>query len=950
MASGFKYSTYLRKQLLLLLAVFACFNIAVAQNAIVTENALPGNPASEWDITGAGDLSIQGFATDISVNKGQTIHFKIKTDATAYTIDIYRLGYYNNNGARKTGTATVTAVLPQVQPDPLTDGVTGLVDCGNWSESANWAVPANAVSGIYIARLKRSDNNGASHIAFIVRDDTSASDLFFQASDATWQAYNAYGGNSLYIGTTGLPAGHASKVSYNRPFVTRDGSGGGGPYQDWLFNAEYPMIRFLEKNGYDVSYTTNTDAARFGSLILNHKVFLSVGHDEYWSAEQRTNVEAARNAGVHLAFFSGNEIYWKTRWENSTDASNTPYRTLVCYKEGTLGESVCQEKCDPTATWTGLWRDGAGYDGGRPENALSGQISWQNGTSGIQVPSDYKAFRFWRNTSIASLTNGNSASLPNGTLGFEWNWEQYAGSNPPSRITLSSTTVGDKTHKLSLYRHTTGALVFGAGTVQWAWGLDDHHDNSTQPASQDMQQATVNLLADMGVQPATLQSGLIAATQSTDTQAPTAIITSPVHNASIAINTPVTITGTAVDAGGGTLAGVEVSIDGGPWQLANGTTNWSFAWTPIDAGLFTIKARGFDDSGNSGLTGADGSSNNITISVISALENRYTLFQPSDVPVNLTANDGPAIETGTKFSTTQNGNITGFRYYKGEGTTGTRTGHLWTATGIQLAEAVFTNETASGWQEVLLTTPVAVAINTTYVVSYHSTSGAYVITNPYFTEAKINGPLRGLASGEDGPNGVYVYSTIPAYPVNNFQTSNYWADVIFEPATGPDVTPPAIVSVSPANASTNISTSASLSVVFNEDIDVNTVNSTSFQLKNAANVLIPSIVSYNASTKTATLTPASTLLSSSTFTATIKSGAAGVKDFSGNPVASDYVWSFTTLSSPAIAPTEGGGGPILVISSTTNPFSRYPVEILKAEGLNSFAAADIFCCYRRRTE
>ena len=128
---------------------------------------------------------------------------------------------------------------------------------------------------------------------------------FFQAPDATWQAYNVYGGNSLYVGATSFPNGHAAKVSYNRPFITRAGGGGGGVAQDWVFNALYPMIRFMERNGYDLSYTTNTDAARYGSLILNHKVFLSVGHDEYWSAQQRTNVEAARNAGVHLAFFSG---------------------------------------------------------------------------------------------------------------------------------------------------------------------------------------------------------------------------------------------------------------------------------------------------------------------------------------------------------------------------------------------------------------------------------------------------------------------------------------------------------------------------------------------------------------------------------------------------------------------------------------------------------------------
>ncbi|HET7601786.1 MAG TPA: N,N-dimethylformamidase beta subunit family domain-containing protein, partial [Gemmatimonadales bacterium] len=250
-------------------------------NEIVCENSKQGSPSSEWEVNGAGDASIQGFATDISVDQGQTIGFKIDTTAADYRIDIYRLGYYAGDGARLITTIGTAATTETNQPDcQLIDGTTddNLVDCGNWSLSATWNVPADAASGIYIARPKRADNDGASHIVFIVRDDDGGSDLLYQTSDTTWQAYNQYGGYSLYSG----PSGHAHKVSYNRPFTTR-----GGPTEDWFFNAEYPMVRWLERNGYDVSYISGLDTHRAGALLTNHKAFISVVHDEYWSGQQR---------------------------------------------------------------------------------------------------------------------------------------------------------------------------------------------------------------------------------------------------------------------------------------------------------------------------------------------------------------------------------------------------------------------------------------------------------------------------------------------------------------------------------------------------------------------------------------------------------------------------------------------------------------------------------------
>jgi hypothetical protein len=928
---------------------------AHADNAIQIENQLTGNPASEWDISGAGDLTIQGFATDISVNHGDTVHFKIKTDANAYTIDIYRLGYYQGNGARKVASISPAVTLPQSQPPDLYDSATGLTDCGNWAESAHWDVPANAVSGIYLAKLTRTDTQGSSHIVFVVRNDESTSDLFFQTSDATWQAYNVYGGNSLYVGITSFPSGHAAKVSYNRPFITRNGGGGGGAAEDWLFNSEYPMVRWVEANGYDVTYTTDVDSDRRGNLMLQHKVFMSVGHDEYWSAGQRANVTAARNAGVNLGFFCGNGIYWKTRFEPSTDGSNTAYRTLVCYKEGTLGENACGIKCDPTVgVWTGLWRDGctptyAANDACLPENALSGQISWDGTQGAIQVPDTYKNLRFWRNTSVATLGSGQTATLGSNTLGYEWDWQQYDASYPSGRMQLSSTNLDGHTHHLSLYRHTSGALVFGAGTVQWTWGLDGNHDRGNDAPVLAMQQATVNLFADMNVQPGSLQPGLIAATASTDLEPPASAITSPLNGASLPSGTPVTIQGTANDVGGGVLVGVEVSVDGGAtWNAASGTSSWTYAWTPSTQGSVTIESRGFDDSGNMEVPGSgETNANKITVTVTAPAPPTCpcTVYQPTDGPApgNDSYNDGHGNELGMRFRTATDGYITGIRFYKSAANTGAHVGELYTNAGARLAQATFTGETASGWQEVSFAPPIAVTGGTTYVAAYFSPGGTYAATHGTFSSAVVNGPMRGLADGEDGPNGVYGYTSTPAFPTSSYLSSGYYVDAVFNTTVGPDVTPPTITAVSPTANAGAVSPIASVTATFSEAIDPTTVSGATFELRDPGNAVVPASVSYNVGARVATLTPTSALATVTTYTATVKGGATDprIKDIAGNALAADMVWSFTTASPPPPPPNEGPGGPILVISAAANPFSRYYAEILRAEGLNEFTASDV---------
>ncbi|MSO56132.1 MAG: hypothetical protein EXQ55_04320 [Acidobacteria bacterium] len=653
---------------------------ASPKNKIIAENCKPGNPEPEWDVNGAGDASIQGFSTEVSVNHGEAMAFKIKTESPKYRIDIYRLGYYGGTGARLVTTIRPSVLLPQAQPECLTEPATKLYDCGNWAVSASWAVPREAMSGLYIARpvredaeppmTARHDNSQfpprerfpavphaygasnklaneikearASHIYFVVRDDEGKSDILFQTSDPAWEAYNRYGGSSTYgswVQGDAMGQFHrAFKVSFNRPLSNREWrSAVNAPLND-----HYSMIRWLELNGYDVSYFAGVDSDRMGAKIKEHKLFLSNGHDEYWSAGQRTNVEAARDTGVSLAFFAGNEVFWKTRYEASIDKSHTAYRTLVCYKEthsriSDSGQLQPGRKLDPVKeVWTGTWRDASDFnpEGPKPENGLMGVIFTVNGHqySSILVPAQYGKMRFWRNTSVATLKPGEVAVLDGANLGHEWDEDIDNGFRPAGIIHLSETTVnnvpyiqdwgsvydaGTGTHHLTLYRAKSGALVFGAGTVQWAWGLDGHHDRKfgipperenhfdmrigIDPRAPDprVQQATVNLFADMGVQPANLQPNLVPAEPSQDKMAPLSKIVSPVGG-SLAAGVPVTIAGTAADLGGGNVGGVEVSVDGGAtWHPAGGLERWTFEWSP-DAGVgqAVIMSRATDDSNN----------------------------------------------------------------------------------------------------------------------------------------------------------------------------------------------------------------------------------------------------------------------------------------------------------------------------------------------------------------
>ncbi|RKQ94073.1 all-beta uncharacterized protein [Solirubrobacter pauli] len=791
-----------------LLAISPAVSHAACANPVACENAKPGSAPSTWQVTGRGDVTIQGYATRMSVNRGETVVFKIKTPASAYTIDIYRLGYYDGSGARlQAGGIRPTATLPQTQPSCVTTAATGLIDCGNWGVSASWTVPAESVSGVYVAVLRRSDTGGRSHIPFVVRDDARPSDVLVRTSDSTWQAYNVYGGNSLYTCTVACPPGNplgykaAFAVSYNRPFDGTLEQDNGGSY---LFYAEYQLIRFLERNGFDLSYTSQVDASTDAAGLLDHKVIVSSAHDEYWSGPERTNVEAARDAGVSLTFFSGNEIFWKTRWTASA-VDGGANRTLVSYKDTHFNGAT-----DPT-TWTGTWRDlrfAPESQGVVPENALTGQLFVVNsGSSDLKVPAAYKGLRLWRHTAIENLGSGATRTLAPGgnTLGYEWDVDVDNGFRPAGSFNLSSTTVGNvesftdygsttkfgttQTHNLTLYKARSGALVFGAGTIQWSWGLDVTNAwSATGPpagASPDpvMQQATINLFTDMGATATTLMPTLMAVTRSTDTTAPQSTITSPAPGAELTDGARVTITGTATDVGG-VVGGVEVSTDGGStWRKATGTDTWSYTWNAHGAPSTRIRSRAVDDSGNLETPSAG-----VTVGVGCPCG----LYGPNVTPAIIDQDDANPITVGVRFKSDVDGAITGVRFYKSAANTGTHTGQLWSDSGTLLASGTFTGESASGWQQLTFSTPVSIKAGTVYTASYFAPRGHYSANpNGYYVPGPLGlnqldaPPLHALSANGGVANGVYAYASSATRPTLTYEAENYGVDVAFVPKLPP---------------------------------------------------------------------------------------------------------------------------------------------------------------------
>ena len=475
---------------------------SLADSPITRENTRPGG--TDWILTDPAGHEVEGYASATSIQRGDKLHFYIHSTDPRITVAIYRMGWYAGAGARLVqGGISLPGVR---QPMPSADPVTGLIEC-DWqvSYTLNTATddPGEWLSGVYLAKLTGTSSGKQSYIIFVVREDDRQADFLFQSSVTTFQAYNNWGGKSTYPSNS-RDEQWARKVSFNRPYAaSQHPQGASGTGAGEFLTAmsihptrslstagwEYNMVRWLERNGYDVTYSTDIDTHSRPDFWKGHKAWLSVGHDEYWSDEMRRHVEAARDQGLGLGFLSANTCYWQIRLEPSP-LTTEPNRTMVSYKEVALTEDPYALDGDPSNDHliTVQWRD---QPLNRPEHKLLG-VMFET----VPVDGDLVITRP-SHPLFSGIPLPPDHRLP-GLLGYEIDRAFPEG---PAKLEILAHSPHQRDGQvvygdMTLYQAPSGAHVFATGTIQWSWGLDDYNAPALRTArtSEAAQQITRNIL------------------------------------------------------------------------------------------------------------------------------------------------------------------------------------------------------------------------------------------------------------------------------------------------------------------------------------------------------------------------------------------------------------------------------------------------------------------------
>ncbi len=431
------------------------------RDLIRAENEKPGT--LDWMLTRTGvDPAtkyrcpwIEGYCSHASIAAGETLEVMVSTNpASPFRLDLYRMGYYGGAGARHV--LSLGPFAGSVQPDPPV-GERRVRECA-WEPTVRLTIPKEWPSGVYLGKLTAEKEGWQSYVIFVVRDRRRA-DFNFQCSTNTWQAYNRWPSQfSLYDdGKKVWYWGPEVRISYDRPYgkycqiFDAPLSTGSGEFLLW----EFPLAYWMEKEGYDVTYTTNVDTHAESEGLLRARTFLSIGHDEYWSRDMYWNVKRAIDAGMNAAFLCGNSVYGITPFGPSS--AGVPNRTLE--RTGIFGPM----EADYFEGWPEMRRF---PENGPDESLLMGaRTTWPVTGGGAWVCAKEGHWLF------AGTGMKNGDGIP-GLVG--WEFHGAPADLPGLEVVATGKTGGTRREGIYtsvLFPGARGSLVFNAATIWWGDGL-----------------------------------------------------------------------------------------------------------------------------------------------------------------------------------------------------------------------------------------------------------------------------------------------------------------------------------------------------------------------------------------------------------------------------------------------------------------------------------------------
>ena len=428
--------------------------------AIIAENARTGT--AWWVTTNQNAGDIEGYADQVSAQVGETVTLRVNTKASTFHVEAFRMGYYQGIGARRVWTSAEVPGSRQAAPTLIAP--TNTVEC-QWNPSIKIAIDPTWLPGVYLLKLVGATGEQG-FVPLCIRDDASKAAVLIMQGVTSWQAYNRWGGYSLYYGNKGgalsyiqSPGGgtyadRARIVSYDRPYSHDWASGA----SDFVGN-ELPVVMQAEQLGLDVSYWTDIDLHERPELLASHHALVTLGHDEYWSLEMRNGAQTAVQQGLNIAFLGANACYRQIRLEPSPVG---PDRHVVCYKSAAEDPMTGKNNAVVTVNW-----DQSPVN--NPESLLTGSTYQDIAGNADVVISDPNSWAL----AGTGLTAGQR--LPKAMQG-EFDRYEPGPSSPANADIIAHSLVTNRRGNYSditWYTAQGGGGVFDTGNASWVGELSN---------------------------------------------------------------------------------------------------------------------------------------------------------------------------------------------------------------------------------------------------------------------------------------------------------------------------------------------------------------------------------------------------------------------------------------------------------------------------------------------